>query len=354
MGISREKCVTLQPETDEADYIYGFPRRRGGSWLSSLSIEVQRRFYAYGFSHTQHPFFLKQIFKQYLFMSYNLLKGKRGIIFGALNDKSIAWKVAERAVEEGATITLSNAPVAVRMGDIEILGRKLNAEVIPADATSYEELENVFRRSVEVLGGQIDFVLHSIGMSPNVRKKRTYDDIDYDMMAKTYDISAVSFHKMLQAAKKNNAIADGGSVVALSYIAAQRTLFGYNDMADAKALLESIARSFGYIYGREHGVRVNTISQSPTMTTAGSGIKGMTSLFDFANRMSPLGNASAEDCADYCIVMFSDLTRKVTMQNLYHDGGFSSMGMSYRAMDQYQKSLNEDDFLNPDGTVKYG
>ena len=268
-------------------------------------------------------------------MSYNLLKGKRGIIFGALNDKSIAWKVAERAVEEGATITLSNAPVAVRMGDIEILGKKLNAEVIPADATSYEDLENVFRRSVEVLGGQIDFVLHSIGMSPNVRKKRTYDDIDYDMMAKTYDISAVSFHKMLQAAKKNNAIADGGSVVALSYIAAQRTLFGY-------------------IYGREHGVRVNTISQSPTMTTAGSGIKGMTSLFDFANRMSPLGNASAEDCADYCIVMFSDLTRKVTMQNLYHDGGFSSMGMSYRAMDQYQKSLNEDDFLNPDGTVKYG
>ena len=356
MGIFREKCVTLQPETDEADYIYGFPRRRGGSWLSSLSlsIEVQRRFYAYGFRHTQHPFFLKQIFKLYLFMSYNLLKGKRGIIFGALNDKSIAWKVAERAVEEGATITLSNAPVAVRMGDIEILGRKLNAEVIPADATSYEELENVFRRSVEVLGGQIDFVLHSIGMSPNVRKKRTYDDIDYDMMAKTYDISAVSFHKMLQAAKKNNAIADGGSVVALSYIAAQRTLFGYNDMADAKALLESIARSFGYIYGREHGVRVNTISQSPTMTTAGSGIKGMTSLFDFANRMSPLGNASAEDCADYCIVMFSDLTRKVTMQNLYHDGGFSSMGMSYRAMDQYQKSLNEDDFLNPDGTVKYG
>ena len=285
-------------------------------------------------------------------MSYNLLKGKRGIIFGALNDNSIAWKVSERAVEEGATITLSNAPVAVRMGDIEILGRKLNAEVIPADATSYEDLENVFRRSVEVLGGQIDFVLHSIGMSPNVRKKRTYDDIDYDMMAKTYDISAVSFHKMLQAAKKNNAIADGGSVVALSYIAAQRTLFGYNDMADAKALLESIARSFGYIYGREHSVRVNTISQSPTMTTAGSGIKGMTSLFDFANRMSPLGNATADECADYCIVMFSDLTRKVTMQNLYHDGGFSSMGMSLRAMDQYEKSF--DQYRNEDGTIQYG
>ena len=287
-------------------------------------------------------------------MSYNLLKGKRGIIFGALNDKSIAWKVAERAVEEGATITLSNAPVAVRMGEIRALGEKLNAEIIAADATSYSDLENVFLKSMEILGGQIDFVLHSIGMSPNVRKKRTYDDIDYEMMVKTFDISAISFHKMLQSAKKNHAIADGGSVIALSYIAAQRTLFGYNDMADAKALLESIARSFGYIYGREHGVRINTISQSPTMTTAGSGIKGMTSLFDFANRMSPLGNASAEDCADYCIVMFSDLTRKVTMQNLYHDGGFSSMGMSYRAMNQYEKSLNENEFLNPDGSIIYG
>lgn len=287
-------------------------------------------------------------------MSYNLLKGKRGIIFGALNDKSIAWKVAERAVEEGATITLSNAPVAVRMGEISALGEKLNAEIIAADATSYSDLENVFLKSMEILGGQIDFVLHSIGMSPNVRKKRTYDDIDYEMMVKTFDISAISFHKMLQSAKKNHAIADGGSVIALSYIAAQRTLFGYNDMADAKALLESIARSFGYIYGREHGVRINTISQSPTMTTAGSGIKGMTSLFDFANRMSPLGNASAEDCADYCIVMFSDLTRKVTMQNLYHDGGFSSMGMSYRAMNQYEKSLNENEFLNPDGSIIYG
>src|SRR5574344_919881 len=285
-------------------------------------------------------------------MSYNLLKGKRGIIFGALNDKSIAWKVAERAVEEGATITLSNAPVAVRMGDIEILGRKLNAEVIPADATSYEELENVFRRSVEVLGGQIDFVLHSIGMSPNVRKKRTYDDIDYDMMAKTYDISAVSFHKMLQAAKKNDAIANGGSVIALTYIAAQRTLFGYNDMADAKALLESIARSFGYIYGREKKIRINTISQSPTPTTAGMGVKGFSGLMDFTERMSPLGNATADECADYCIVMFSDLTRKVTMQNLYHDGGFSSMGMSLRAMDQYEKSF--DQYRNEDGTIQYG
>ena len=285
-------------------------------------------------------------------MSYNLLKGKRGIIFGALNDKSIAWKVAEKAVEEGATITLSNTPVAVRMGDVSKLGEKLNAEVIPADATNVEDLEMVFAKSMEILGGKIDFVLHSIGMSPNVRKKRLYDDIDYDLLNKTLDISAISFHKMIQAAKKLDAIHDYGSIIALSYIAAQRTMFGYNDMADAKALLESIARSFGYIYGREKNVRINTISQSPTPTTAGSGVKGMDSLMDFANRMSPLGNASADECADYCIVMFSDLTKKVTMQNLYHDGGFSSMGMSLRAMDQYEKSF--DQYRNADGTIQYG
>ena len=285
-------------------------------------------------------------------MSYNLLKGKRGIIFGALNSNSIAWKVAERAVEEGAVITLSNTPVAVRMGTIDELGKKLNAEILPADATNVDDLEMVFQKSMEILGGKIDFVLHSIGMSPNVSKKKLYDDLDYDLLNKTLDISAISFHKMIQSAKKLDAINENGSIVALSYVAAQRTLFGYNDMADAKALLESIARSFGYIYGREKGVRINTISQSPTMTTAGSGVKGMESLMDFANRMSPLGNADAAECADYCIVMFSDLTRKVTMQNLFHDGGFSSMGMSLRAMDQYEKSF--DLYRNPDGTIQYG
>ncbi len=285
-------------------------------------------------------------------MSYNLLKGKRGIIFGALNDMSIAWKVAERAVTEGATITLSNTPVAVRMGDVSKLGDKLGAEIIPADATNVEDLEMVFSKSMEILGGKIDFVLHSIGMSPNVRKKRVYDDLDYDLLNKTLDISAVSFHKMIQAAKKIDAISEYGSIVALSYVAAQRTFFGYNDMADAKALLESIARSFGYIYGREHNVRINTISQSPTMTTAGSGVKGMDKLYDFANRMSPLGNASADECADYCIVMFSDLTRKVTMQNLYHDGGFSSMGMSLRAMTAYEKGLEE--YMDENGKIIYG
>jgi len=285
-------------------------------------------------------------------MSHNLLKGKRGIIFGALNDMSIAWKVAERAVAEGAVITLSNTPIAVRMGDLNALGEKLNAEIIPADATNVEELDEVFRKSVEILGGKIDFVLHSIGMSPNVRKKRTYDDLDYSMLEKTLDISAISFHKMLQVAKKQDAIAEYGSVVALSYVAAQRTFFGYNDMADAKSLLESITRSFGYIYGREKNVRINTISQSPTPTTAGSGVKGMEDLMGFSNKMSPLGNATADECADYCITMFSDLTRKVTMQNLFHDGGFSSMGMSLRAMNQYSKGL--EDYKDENGNIIYG
>lgn len=285
-------------------------------------------------------------------MNHNLLKGKRGVIFGALNDMSIAWKVAERAVEEGATVTLTNTPVAVRMGELNALAGKLNAQIIPADATNITDLEEVFSQSTQILGGKIDFVLHSIGMSPNVRKKRTYDDLDYEMLNKTLDISAVSFHKMIQVAKKQDAIAKYGSIIALSYVAAQRTFFGYNDMADAKSLLESIARSFGYIYGREKNVRINTISQSPTMTTAGSGVKGMENLMDFSDKMSPLGNASAEECADYCITLFSDLTRKVTMQNLYHDGGFSSMGMSLRAMNQYSKGL--EDYTDEQGRIIYG
>jgi len=272
-------------------------------------------------------------------MAYNLLKGKKGIIFGALDNKSIAWKVAEKAREEGAVFTLSNTPTALRFGQLDELAEKCSSEIIPADATNVAELTNVFERSMEILGGQVDFVLHSIGMSLNVRKKRVYNDLDYNFLNKTLDISSISFHKMLQVAHKLNAINEWGSVVALSYIAAQRTLYGYNDMADAKALLESIARSFGYIYGREHKIRVNTISQSPTYTTAGSGVKGMNALMDFTERMSPLGNADADECANYCIAMFSDLTKKVTMQNLFHDGGFSNMGMSLRAMKMYNKGL---------------
>ena len=285
-------------------------------------------------------------------MTHNLLKGKHGIIFGALNEESIAWKVAVKAVEEGATITLSNTPMALRMGTLDKLAEQLNATIIPADATSVEDLEKVFKESVEVLGGPVDFVLHSIGMSPNVRKHRTYDDLDYNMLNKTLDISAISFHKMLQVAKKQDAIAEYGSVVALTYVASQRTFFGYNDMADAKSMLESIARSFGYIYGREKNVRINTISQSPTPTTAGKGIKDIDNMMDFANKMSPLGNASAEECANYCVVLFSDFCKKVTMQNLFHDGGFSSMGMSLRAMNQYAKDMTP--YEDESGKIIYG
>lgn len=274
-------------------------------------------------------------------MSYNLLKGKKGLIFGALNENSIAWKVAERAHEEGASLVLSNTSVSIRMGNIEELAKKTGAIVVPADATSIEDLENLFDKTMEFHGGKFDFILHSIGMSPNVRKGRTYDDLDYNFLAKTLDISALSFHKVIQVARKKDAVNEWGSIVALSYIAAQRTLYGYNDMADAKALLESIARSFGYIYGREKKVRINTVSQSPTPTTAGSGVMGLDGLMDFSDRMSPLGNATALDCADYALTLFSDLTRKVTMQNLFHDGGFSSMGMSRRAMNVYNKNLEE-------------
>ena len=277
-------------------------------------------------------------------MAENLLKGKKGVIFGALNDKSIAWKVAEKAYEQGAELVLTNVPVSIRMGTIHELAEKTEAPVIAADATSVEDLNNLFEKSMEHFGGKFDFALHSVAMSPNVRKKKVYSDLNYDFLSKTLDISAISFHKLLQTAYKMDAINEWGSVVALSYVAAQRTLYGYNDMADAKALLESIARSFGYIYGRERKVRVNTVSQSPTPTTAGSGVKGLDKLLDFSERMSPLGNADAEDCANYVITLFSDFTRKVTMQNLYHDGGFSSMGMSLRAMSQYQKSFDKDDF----------
>ena len=261
-------------------------------------------------------------------MSNNLLKGKKGIIFGALNDQSIAWKVAQKVVAEGATITLTNAPVSMRMGAIKQLGQELNAEVIAADATNLEDLNNLFVKSMEILGGKVDFVLHSIGMSLNVRKGKSYTDVNYEWMKQTFDISAISFHKMMQTMLKLDAINNNGSIMALTYIAAQRVFPDYNEMAESKALLESFARSFGYHYGVQKKVRVNTISQSPTWTTAGSGVKGFKEFYEYAEKMSPLGNASAEACADYCAVMFSDLTRCVTMQNLYHDGGFSSMGMS--------------------------
>jgi enoyl-[acyl-carrier protein] reductase I len=257
-----------------------------------------------------------------------ILKGKKGIIFGALDDQSIAWKVAEHCVREGASIVLTNAPVAMRMGEINKLAEACNAPVIPADATSLEDLENLINQSMAHFGGKIDFVLHSIGMSVNVRKGKAYTDLNYEWMQKTFDVSAISFHKLMQTMWKLDAINDWGSVLALTYIAAQRVFPDYSEMAESKALLESFARSFGYHYGTLKNVRVNTISQSPTMTTAGKGIKGFMDFFDYADKMSPLGNAPADACAQYCTVLFSDYTRFVTMQNLYHDGGFSTMGMN--------------------------
>lgn len=265
-------------------------------------------------------------------MSGKLLEGKRGIIFGALNDMSIAWKVAQKAHEYGARFVLSNAPIAMRMGEINKLAEETGSQVIAADATSDADLQNLIEKSQEILGGKIDFILHSIGMSPNVRKGIHYTETNYDFYHKSLDISAVSLHKVLKIAYEKDAINDWGSVVALTYIAAQRVFPDYNDMADAKALLESIARSFGYHYGVKRKVRVNTISQSPTMTTAGSGVKGFKEFVTFADDMSPLGNATAEDCANYCISLFSDLTRFVTMQNLFHDGGFSNVGVTEKVI----------------------
>jgi enoyl-[acyl-carrier protein] reductase I len=260
-------------------------------------------------------------------MSNNLLAGKRGIIFGALNENSIAWKVAQQAVKQGAKITLTNAPIALRMGEMNKLAAECNAEIIAADVTSMDDLKNLFEKSTEILGGKIDFVLHSVGMSINVRKGIHYTESNYDNMHKGFDISAMSLHRVLQTAYKMDAISEWGSVLTLSYIAAQRVFPDYNDMADAKALLESITRSFGYHYGKFRKVRVNSISQSPTYTTAGSGVKGFDGFYNYANKMSPLGNATADQCAEYCISMFSDLTRMVTMQNLFHDGGFSFTGV---------------------------
>lgn len=261
-------------------------------------------------------------------MAYNLLKGKKGIITGALDENSIAWKVALKAKEEGASFILTNAPVALRMGKINELAAACETEVIPADATKVEDIEALYQQSMEKLGGKLDFVLHSIGMSPNVRKGRDYGNLNYDWFLKSLDISALSFHKMLQTAEKLDAINEYGSVVGLSYIAAQRTFDTYGDMAQAKAVLESIARSYGARYGMSKNVRVNTISQSPTKTTAGTGIDGFDAFYEYANRMSPMGNASADDCANYIITLFSDLTRMVTMQNLFHDGGFSASGIT--------------------------
>ena len=270
-------------------------------------------------------------------MGYNLLKGKKGIIFGALDDKSIAWRTALRCHEEGAQLVLSNAPVALRMGEINKLAKTVDAPVIGADVVNMDDLKKLFDESMKHFGGGVDFILHSIGMSLNVRKGKQYTELDYGFNQKTLDISAMSLHRVLRTAWEMDAINEWGSVVALTYIAAQRVFPDYSEMADAKALLESVARSFGYHYGIKKKVRINTISQSPTKTTAGSGVKGFDGFISYAEKMSPLGNATADQCADYCVCLFSDLTRMVTMQNLFHDGGFSFTGVTEPIINQMEK-----------------
>jgi enoyl-[acyl-carrier protein] reductase I len=270
-------------------------------------------------------------------MSDNLLKGKKGIIFGALDEKSIAWRTALKCHEEGAQIVLTNAPVALRMGEINKLSEKCgNAPVIGADVTNMDDLKNLFEKAMEHFGGKIDFVLHSIGMSLNVRKGKHYTEMNYEWNQKTLDISAMSLHRVLRTAWDMDALNEWGSVVALTYIAAQRVFPDYNEMADAKALLESVTRSFGYHYGVRKKVRINTVSQSPTRTTAGSGVKGFDGFINYAEKMSPLGNASSDDCANYCVTLFSDMTRMVTMQNLFHDGGFSFTGVTQAVIEKME------------------
>ena len=275
-------------------------------------------------------------------MSYGILKGKKGIIFGALNENSIAWKVAQKAYSEGAQFVLTNAPIAMRMGEIKVLAKECgDAQVIPCDVSKDEDMTNLIKQSMEILGGKVDFILHSVGMSLNIRKNRDYTDVDYKWMHETLDISSISFHRLMQTCWKLDAVNDWGSIIALTYIGAQRIFPDYHEMGDAKSLLESFARGFGYRFGKEKKVRVNTISQSPTRTTAGSGVKAFGDFFAYANALSPLGNADANDCADFCIAMFSDYTKMITMQNLFHDGGFSHTGFSHDVFKLIEKKSEE-------------
>jgi enoyl-[acyl-carrier protein] reductase I len=272
---------------------------------------------------------------------HDLLDGKTGVIFGALNEESIAWSIAQACDREGADFALSNAPVARRFGDLDELAEETGSSIIWADATDDEELEELFEE-VKEEHGQIDFIVHSIGMGVNVRKDVPYEDLNYNWYEQTLDVSAVSLHRIVKHALDTEAIADGGSILAMTYIGAQRIFSKYSEMGDAKALLESIVRSFGYRLGKRD-IRINAISQSPTKTTAGSGIEGFDAMYEFAERVSPLGNASADECADYAVTLLSDLTRMVTMQTLYHDGGFSSMGISDQIVEAMEDSFAEEE-----------
>lgn len=272
---------------------------------------------------------------------YGLLKGKKGLIFGALDERSIAWRIALACKREGAAFSLSNAPVALRMGTLDELGEKTGAKIFPCDVTKEDEVQELMQ-NVKEEHGKIDFILHAIGMSPNVRKNKGYEELNYNWNQKTLDISAVSLHKVIRYADEAGILNEGGSIVALSYIGAQRIFSKYSDMNDAKALLESIARNYGSRLA-DRGIRVNTVSQAPTKTSAGSGIKGFDGMYTFADKLAPMGNPTADECADYCVTLFSDLTRKVTMQNLYHDGGFVTAGINEEMINDLAKLYGDEE-----------
>jgi len=271
---------------------------------------------------------------------YGLLKGKKGIVFGPLDESSIGWQIALHAYREGAEIAISNIAAALRFGNIEELSVLCgNAPMIVCDASKNEDVDNCFKELKEKIGS-VDFIVHSIGMSQNIRKQLPYEELNYEWFIKTLDVSALSLHRLVSYALKNQAINQGGSILALSYIASQRNYWSYSDMGDAKSLLESIVRSYGPRLAR-HSIRINTISQSPTYTKAGSGIPGFEKMYGYSDLMSPLGNATAEECAEYAMTILSDLSRKVTMQNLFHDGGYSSMGATIPLIKLAHEVLND-------------
>jgi len=270
--------------------------------------------------------------------SNNILSGKRGIIFGVLDSCSIAWEVAKRCKAEGADLVLTNTETALQLGETQNLAAQLQTSVIVCDASKIEDLESLMDNAEQLLGGKIDFILHAVAMSMNLRRHREYTNVNYSYFNQTIDISAISLHKLLQTCMKKNSLNQGASVVTLTYIASERFMEGYNDMADAKAMLESVVRNMGGIYGEKMGVRVNAISQSPIQTRAEHSFAQVEYFHDFAEQLAPLGRADAEDCANLCVMLFSDYTRKVTMQTIYNDGGFSRTLMTNKFIDYFRET----------------
>jgi enoyl-[acyl-carrier protein] reductase I len=280
--------------------------------------------------------------------SYGLLKGKKGIVFGPLDETSIGWQIALAAKREGAELAVSNVAVALRVGKPAELAKLLgDAPLIACDVSNSEEISKCFQEAKEKLG-KLDFFVHSVGMSQNIRKGLSYENSKYDWFLKTLDVSGLSLHRLLHGALAEEALNDGASVLAISYIAAQRSFTTYGDMSDAKALLESVARSFGSRLG-EKKIRVNTVSQGPTWTRAGSGIDDFEKMYTLADILSPLGNPTAADCGDYCVTLLSDLTKFVTMQNLFHDGGFSAMGMTTALLHMIYNGAMSDETMREAG-----